>query len=699
MRAVRIVIAMLILALTACTPGPKQNATPTPMAPVTPTPVLRASDTPTAAEAPLVTLSPTTPPTSPPATAVPAATPTTPVESQLPVFRRALDFGILAGNSYNPRALAVHPGLGRLYARTTDRSQPALGLVTMLDDVTGQVLAVAETGPDPWGEGDLAVDAVRNRVYAVNPGDTTATVLDAATLDQIATLDGVARLAVDEAGGRLYVAGPAGLRVLDADGYQTLAEAPLPSGQELLALAVDPVAGRVYLARQDSVGYSLDRYDAANLALAGTAPLPGRPDSLLVEPGRGRVSLSLNDGDQALFWTLDGDGRALEERRLGDPLLRALLALDSGGNRLFLARDIYDDYGLTVIDLATGQQIADIPLDEAPNGLAWDKATGRLFVSHTYTHQIGALDLAAGQVSAVFPTAVELQDLAVDPGRGHLFVTDSAGRLHALDSDTDREIIALPGSGRIAVDGPHGRLYTGGQGADRVRIYDAGALRQTGEIVTGALPIADAHSGGLYLVQSGIYVTSLETMTITAAISDTLPQPSGLSPNPAAADAVVDPGTGRLFAIIDNGIPGSNGGTYLYVYEPVTYQKVLTDTERSPWYLDIDPTTGRAYVSRIHIGSSSTSLLVDGRTYTARVDGLFGPLRVDPALGRVYLTTPQGSDGPTELLILDAVTLDRLGAVPVPAGLSLYALDTQRHLLYLANRDGQVQIWSATGAP
>ena len=127
----------------------------------------------------------------------------------------------------------------------------------------------------------------------------------------------MARLALDDAGGRLYVAGPAGLRALDADGYGTLAEAPLPSGQDLLALAVDPAAGRVYLARQAAVGYSLDRYDAASLAFAGTAPLPGRPDSLLVEPGRGRVSLTLNDGDQALFWTLDGDGRALEHAAAG----------------------------------------------------------------------------------------------------------------------------------------------------------------------------------------------------------------------------------------------------------------------------------------------------------------------------------------------------------------------------------------------
>ena len=37
----------------------------------------------------------------------------------------------------------------------------------------------------------------------------------------------------------------------------------------------------------------------------------------------------------------------------------------------------------------------------------------------------------------------------------------------------------------------------------------------------------------------------------------------------------------------------------------------------------------------------ATSLLADGREYTARVEGLFGALRVDPALGRLYLSAQQ----------------------------------------------------------
>src|SRR5690606_16334470 len=163
---------------------------------------------------------------------------------------------------------------------------------------------------------------------------------------------------------------------------------------------------------------------------------------------------------------------------------------------------------------------------------------GRLLVSHPYGQCISVTDPAAARVTAILMTALELQDVALDAVLNHLYVTDTAGRLHVLDAGTGRTLSTLPGEGRIAVDAPHGRFYTGGLGSRQVRIFDAKTVRQTGTIASQALPVADPHGGGLYLVQSGVYLASLETMTVTRALSDTLPEMPGYSPNPAAVDAV-----------------------------------------------------------------------------------------------------------------------------------------------------------------
>ena len=650
----------------------------------TPTPVPTPPATPTAA-------SPHPTPTAAPPTPTPRS------EPPWPTLLRTLDFGVPAGNSYGPRALALHPRLDRLYVRAHSRTPAAeeKGLVVVLDPASGQVLARVETGPDTYAEGALLVDARRDRVYAVNADDGTCSVLDAVSLEPLTTLDDAAHLALDAEGGRLYVGGAGGLRLLDAETYAPLAQAPWPPDWQPLALAVDPVAGRLYLTGRGSAGYALHLYDPDTLAADAATALPGRPAHLLAAPGRQRVFITLDDGERNLLWTLDAGGELLAEQPLGDWLQDSPLALDAEGGRLFLGRDAYGDYGLTVLDPASGRTVADIPLTAAPAALAWDGKRARLLVSHTYAHGVRVVDVDAGQEGDFFATALDLVDLAVDPERGLLYVTDSAGWLRILDGESGAESARLPGAGRISVDAPHGRFYTGGPMSDRVRIFDADALTQTAAIRSRAIPVADAYHGGLYLVRRGVYLADLETLTVTRAISDTLPQNPGFSPNPAAVDALVDPGSGRLFVLINNGVPGSNNGNYLYVYEPETYQKVLTDTERSPGPLAVDPTTGRAYVSRIHLAGRSTSLLEGGRTYTARLDSVYGDLGVDPALGRLYLTVYGEQEG--QLMVLDAANLDVLGSLPIPGGFGLQAVDPRRHLLYLATKGGQVQIWAAQG--
>lgn len=675
---------LLLLALAAC----GQTSAPTIAITIAPTAGSRTSSA--VSPKPTSTIVPSSPA---------SAMTTSPVPSLLepaspwPAFLRELNLSIPAGNSHGPRALAVHPGLDRLYARTRPKENGAPGQVTLLDRSSGQVLAIAETGLDGYAEGELAVDKLRNRIYAVNKDDTTSSVLDASTLELLTTLDGVDHLALDVESGRLYVAGLGGLRVLDAEGYGVLKQAPVPRASRFLHVAVSPAQNHVYLAYQDADGYVLTQYGAATLQELATTRLPGPPDDLEPDQNRDRAYVTLNDGQRNLLWIVDAKGRVLEERVLGDWTQVTHLALDPANDRLFLGHEAYESNGVAILDLASRQEVADFPLAVAPNALAWDAEAGHLLVSHTYADKIRIVDPETGSTVSLYPTALDLVGLAVDPERGHLLATDTGGQLRILDGETGEELATLPADGSISVDAPHGRLYVGGEGADRVRMFDANTLKQTGEIQTSARPVADAYHGSLYLVDSGIYLTSLETMTITGAISSTLSQPG--YPGPAAVNAVVDAGSGRVFAIINNGTPGSNNGNYLYVYEPETYRQVLTDTERSPAYVDVDPTTGRAYVSRIHMAGRSTSLLQDGREYTARLDGVFGALRVDPALGRVFLTMSGEDEG--YLLVLDAEDLDLLGSVPIAGNFSLAALDPQRHLLYLATEDGRVQIWSATG--
>jgi len=56
-------------------------------------------------------------------------------------------------------------------------------------------------------------------------GMATASVLDARTLGIIEILPDVLLLAPDDAGGRVYVAGRASLRVLNTERFETLAQA------------------------------------------------------------------------------------------------------------------------------------------------------------------------------------------------------------------------------------------------------------------------------------------------------------------------------------------------------------------------------------------------------------------------------------------------------------------------------------------
>ncbi|MCK4449466.1 MAG: hypothetical protein KAX26_02620, partial [Anaerolineae bacterium] len=111
--------------------------------------------------------------------------------------------------------------------------------------------------------------------------------------------------------------------------------------------------------------------------------------------------------------------------------------------------------------------------------------------------------------------------------------------------------------------------------------------------------------------------------------------------------------------------------------------------------IDVDPTVGRAYVTRYAHGFGSLKVLADGQRWMARLEGIVGNLRVDSNRGLVYLTS--GWDKGSRLLVVDGQTADLLADVPLDGEYALRALDPLAGRLYLIGQGGTVLVMAESG--
>jgi DNA-binding beta-propeller fold protein YncE len=483
-------------------------------------------------------------------------------ELPFPALLRRLDFGIPAGNSYYPGPLAVHPGLKRLYVSTLERGSYGHqgGRVTVLDQRSGEVLFVIDTGTSEMFTRALVVDTLRDRVYASSDGDNTCAVLDAVSLDVVTTLADVRGFALDQAGGQVYVAGQAGLRVLDVVEYRVLRESSVSFEGPIEAMAVDPADGRVYVAQMEGGQFLLAQYDVETLERLAETLLPFGCRALLPDPARDRVYLAVGSATDAL-WAVDGEGQRVEDR-LGRAAPYRALALDPAGDRLFAARH-WGQQGIVVIDLKSGIQVGEISLTTEVDGLTWDAMQERLWLSLPNT-QVGVADPAPGRVLATYPLAADLDQAELLVEGGRLYLTDSLGRLHVLDAGTYDELATLPVTGELIHDPTHHRLYAttwdspegsvavvdtaaltvtktitpgGFVGWDPTRhrlyvgrfdrggqVYDTLTLEKLGEMPVGGQVVYNPLRDELLMVARTVYVVDAETLELTA---DLLPEIGG----------------------------------------------------------------------------------------------------------------------------------------------------------------------------
>ncbi len=590
-----------------------------------------------------------------------------------------LDLGLPQGDTHAPVDLAVDPGSGDLYVLgyRTREGPPALAVLDRetgalvrrvllpFGPTSGQILFPPEGGQalllawndarlyrydpqgdrlTPWMEGVWALQlSPDGRTLALVFGDRIG-LYDRASEDLLWETEATPSLefALSDRALLTLERLPEGqrLRVWSSDAGRLLAETTLSAElAQVWALGRGPDDTWLLLVSRGSE-IRLEKW-SSTLDLLATGP--GLWDSrVLYDEAQDRILLAGRrpeplPSQRSPYALLVLDSDSLEVRTDGDwpdaayPTHMALLpdrigaihAFDTGDQVVFLDRTTLEIRGRTVL----GMRLLGSVLAVGPT---W------LFVADNH-HRIWRVDRAQGEAAVL---AQGTWPMAAAPDGSRLYVNRrEQGRLQvvALDPENGETLAVFPQGGAIAPD-PTG---------DRV-----------------------------YLVERG--VTAYDRAgNLLGRLESTFP-PGDLAPElgPYARNAWVNPVTGGLVVLMNNGVPGSNNANQIRLYPPPAQDTglppdvpidIVPDPGNALDTVAFDPRTGRVFASfqdrrgqsavlRVEGDGSQPRLLhgragrlfLDERSRTLYVEGAgaFARLGLD-LRPRIFYAGPDSMAGPT----------------------------------------------------
>jgi YVTN family beta-propeller protein len=147
-----------------------------------------------------------------------------------------------------------------------------------------------------------------------------------------------------------------------------------------------------------------------------------------------------------------------------------------------------------VIDERTLRVIATVPGGNYPDGMAYDQADGKLFISDEAGQTETVIDTKTNQVVATIALGGEAGNTQYDPMSGQIFVdVQTLNLLVAIDPTTDRIIgrTALPGCEHdhsLLLDTPHRLAFVTCDGNAMLLVVDLRSLQALSTQSVGADP-------------------------------------------------------------------------------------------------------------------------------------------------------------------------------------------------------------------
>ncbi|MCS7261103.1 MAG: hypothetical protein NZ765_10035, partial [Anaerolineae bacterium] len=485
----------------------------------------------------------------------------------------------------------------------------------------------------------------------------------------------------------------------------------LPYRRFNTTMLLNPSRNRLYLLRADPSELVVS--DSEHLTPLRTVAFMGHCGQMVLHSRSGRLFvLEASGDDRAVVRIFDSSGTPVSEiapiELTTEPYMSEYVLMASDGRTLYLGSGPYDACKITTYRLPDLRPRPGAFIVRRPDRMVADPVTGLLYALHTsWLGPLVTIDPVRAETMHVAYTALSVRDVLPDPITGHLYVLDDAGNLYVLNLKDYHQITRTETGfsvfldsredyGQMALDTPRHRLYIDG---NPVRMVDMRDWEVTvypelaGQLAVG--PSGDR----LYLTpwcrcrmeQCNTFVVDAETMTITGQLFPPADPPNA----ECVTDTYLDAPNQLLYARINNGIPGSNGGSYFAVFDVSDSPRLLyMHREISFGPPALDSAHRRAYMTRYRLDRSFIYQFEvwDDTVRQARVlAGAGGYLAYDGRNERLFSLSGDA------LQVFDS-TLSLVGETVLPnPHYRLLDLDAADQRLYLAGPYGELLVIATSG--
>lgn len=278
----------------------------------------------------------------------------------------------------------------------------------------------------------------------------------------------------------------------------------------------------------------------------------------------------------------------------------SFVAASPDGKHVYIANG--NDQSLTVVDTATNQVTATIPIAAGPPQFLTFAPDGRtLYVTVSNEqgtiHAIDALDTASNAVIATIPQPGMPLRVAVSPDGQRLFVANheipSVSVIDAATNTVIGQVNVAPNPHWVTFSPDGTRAYTANHESNVVSVIDTATLQVLATIPVGSSPHSIAANPHLPLVANVNYnggsVSKIDTTT--GKVSATIP----VGENPQDIAWAAD---GQLAYVVNN------GSNTISVIDTTTSRVTKTiPTGAGPTSITVQPSGHQAYVSNLNSGT------------------------------------------------------------------------------------------------